>query len=94
MNPLHEGNRINHAMNCLKPLTIGMALQWHLPLMMDTIGTTASGPMAILRNSIAVACVFFPVKSLGFNDFGECGLSQHEKKMNNLLIDCEKKNVE
>lgn len=84
LNPHHEGHRIQHLQNCIKPLTIGMSLQWHLPLMLEVFGSASTGVVAIVRNAFAVALVFLPVKSLGFGDFGTSGLSPHERVMNGL----------
>lgn len=84
LNPAHEGRREEHLKAHIKPLTIGMSLQWHAQIMLDTFGSTAPGLIAMARNAFAVACIFFPVKSLGFGDFGKAGLSAHERKMNNI----------
>jgi hypothetical protein len=82
--PLHEGRRLAHLQECVKPLTVGMSLQWHLQLMLDTLGSTVGGPIGIIRNAVAISFVFFPVKWLGFGDFLDDGLSPHEKKMNGM----------
>lgn len=84
-NPDYEGHRMNHLVGSIKPLTIGMSLQWHLQLMIETFGSTGVGPMAIARNAMAISLVFFPVKALGFGDVGAQGLTPHERKMNGLL---------
>mmetsp|Transcript_18772 Transcript_18772/g.31632 ORF Transcript_18772/g.31632 Transcript_18772/m.31632 type:complete len:203 (-) Transcript_18772:3441-4049(-) len=83
-NPQHEGKRKEQVISSLRPLTVGMSLQWHADLMKQMIGSAKSGPVAILRNATAISLVFFPVKSLGFGDVGEAGLSPHERKMNGL----------
>jgi hypothetical protein len=93
LNPAHEGRRLDQVKSHIKPLSVGMGLQWHANMVTDLIGTTASGPIAILRNAFAVSLVFLPVKSLGFGDFGEAGLSKHERKMNNILTEKEVDNV-
>jgi hypothetical protein len=85
LNPNHEGRRWEQFSSHLKPLTVGMGLQWHAGMVMATIGSaTATGPLGILRNAFAVSLIFFPVKALGFGDLGEAGLSPHERKMNGL----------
>lgn len=68
----------------LKPLTVGMGLQWHANMMIEMFGSAAAGPLAIARNAFAVSLIFLPVKSLGFGDVGEAGLSPHERHMNGL----------
>jgi hypothetical protein len=85
LNPKHEGRRWEQFSSHLKPLTIGMGLQWHAGMVMATIGSaTATGPLGIIRNAFAVSLIFLPVKALGFGDMGETGLSPHERKMNGL----------
>ena len=84
MNPALEGKREETIRGAVKPLTIAMSLQWHADLMLATIGTTAGGMVGILRNAFAVSMIFLPVKSLGFGDVGEAGLTPHERKMNGL----------
>ncbi|CAM9736534.1 unnamed protein product, partial [Ectocarpus fasciculatus] len=83
-NPAHEGRRLEHATAQLKPLSIGMGLQWHGQMMLNTIGSTASGPIALVRNACAVSLIFLPVKALGFGDCGEAGLTPHERTLNGL----------
>mmetsp|Transcript_2639 Transcript_2639/g.3957 ORF Transcript_2639/g.3957 Transcript_2639/m.3957 type:complete len:248 (+) Transcript_2639:47-790(+) len=83
-NPAHNGKRVEQVTSHLKPLTIGMGLQWHVQMMVDMFGSFAAGPIALLRNAFAVSLVFLPVKALGFGDMGEAGLSPHERKMNGL----------
>lgn len=84
-NPHHEGRRIEQITSHIKPLATGMGLQWHAGMVMATIGSATSiGPLGILRNAFAVSLIFLPVKALGFGDFGEAGLSSHERKMNGL----------
>jgi hypothetical protein len=56
-------------------------------MMVDMFGSTATGPIAMLRNAFAVSLVFLPVKALGFGDMGEAGLSPHERKMSGLEVD-------
>ena len=85
-NPLHEGRRVEHVKGCVKPLTVGMSLQWHLPLMLDIFGCTSTGFMSIVRNAFAIALVFFPVKALGFGDYGQNGLTVYEKIMNGMVL--------
>jgi len=84
LNPSHEGRRMDQVTSHIKPLATGMGLQWHAQMMVDMFGSAASGPIAILKNAFAVSLVFLPVKSLGFGDMGEAGLSPHERKMNGL----------
>ena len=84
MNPALEGKREETIRGAVKPLTIAMSLQWHADLMVTTIGTTAGGIVGLLRNALAVSMIFLPVKSLGFGDVGEAGLTPHERKMNGL----------
>lgn len=83
-NPAHEGRRMEQITSHLKPLTVGMGLQWHANMVVELFGSTAAGPIALLRNAFAVSLIFLPVKSLAFGDVGEAGLSPHERKMNGL----------
>ena len=85
LNPNYKGeDRIEKIIHHLKPCALAMNLQWHAQIMVDIFGSTGTGIIAIARNAFAVALVFFPVKALGYNDFLESGLSDHERKMNNL----------
>lgn len=88
LNPDFEGQRMDHFTSLLKPLSIGMGLQWHAQIMTDLLKGAVAGPMGYCRNIFATALVFFPVKSLAFGDIGSGGLSPHEMKMNGLTIDC------
>ena len=83
-NPAHEGRRLEQVTSHLKPLTVGMGLQWHAHMVVEFFGSTAGGAVAIARNAFAVSLVFLPVKALGFGDMGEAGLTPHERKMNGL----------
>lgn len=84
LNPMHEGRRVEQITSHLKPLTVGMGLQWHGQMMLDLFGSTAGGLVGIIRNAFAVSLIFLPVKALGFGDYGEAGLTAHERKMNGL----------
>jgi len=68
----------------IKPLTIGMGLQWHGDFMVQKFGSTSTGLLGLLQTGFAISLVFLPVKALGFGDVGEAGLSPHERKMNGL----------
>jgi hypothetical protein len=84
-NPKHEGRRWEQITSHLKPLATGMGLQWHAGMVMATVGSvTSTGPLGIIRNAFAVSLIFLPVKALGFGDFGEAGLTPHERQMNGL----------
>ena len=84
LNPAHEGRRVEQVTSHVPMLTGAMGMQWHAQMMLDTFGSTAGGPIALLRNAFALSLVFLPVKALGFGDRGEQGLSPHERKMNGL----------
>ena len=82
-NPYYKDEeRIDRIINHIKPCAIAMNLQWHAQIVVDIFGSTKKGLLSIFRNAFAVSLVFFPVKSLGFGDFMENGLSEYERKMN------------
>jgi hypothetical protein len=85
MNPALEGKRVDNFTSLLKPLTIGMGLQWHAQMLADLFRTGVGGAAAYLRGIVAVSLVFLPVKALAFGDFMQDGLSETEKKMNGLV---------
>jgi hypothetical protein len=85
LNPYHENRRQHQLVSLVKPLTIGMGLQWHAQFMSNLIVGSAVGVLGYMRNIVAVSLVFFPVKSLGFGDFHTSGLSDHEKRMNGIV---------
>lgn len=83
LNPDLEGGRCEFLSSKLKPLATGMGLQWHAPLMIELF-RVGKGRLSFLRETVAIAFVFLPVKALGFGDFMENGLSPHERKLNGL----------
>lgn len=85
-NPQHEGHRMDVIAKNIKPLTIGMGLQWHGDLMVQKFGSPSTGLLGLLQTGFAISLVFLPVKALGFGDVGEAGLSPHERKMNDLPV--------
>ncbi len=86
LSPLYKDSERNSKFKSLLwPLTIGMGLQWHAPMMVKLFGA-GIGSLGLLRSMVAIAFVFAPVKSLGFCDYGEFGLSPHEQIINDVKL--------
>jgi hypothetical protein len=87
LNPLHEGRRVEEVKSGLYSTYIGTCTAWFEPYVSPALGVVAGSAVAgswFGSALLPATLAYSTVKGVGWYDWGNSGLNDHEMKLNGL----------